>query len=349
MHMADALISPAVGGTLFAVTTGLIGYSSKKLKEKINDSIVPLMGVVGAFIFAGQMINFTIPATGSSGHIGGGVLLSVLLGPYAAFITIASVLIIQAFFFADGGILALGCNIFNMGFFPCFICYPFIYKKITAGGINRKKIVIASTLAVIVGLQMGAFAVVIETAASGISSLPFKTFVLLMQPIHLAIGLVEGIATSAVILFLYNAQPELITSSDDTSEKRPVFSVRKAVIGFIAASIIAGGVLSWFASTHPDGLEWSMFKTAGVEEIESPEHGIYTFFNNLQKSTAFLPDYDFIKPETAGGETPGAWPSVNSGSSVSGIAGGTLTVLLILLAGFILKKRKTVAGNNRDL
>ena len=76
------------------------------------------MGVLGAFIFAAQMINFTIPATGSSGHLGGGLILTILLGPYAAFLTIASVLMVQALFFADGGLLALGCNIFNLGFFP---------------------------------------------------------------------------------------------------------------------------------------------------------------------------------------------------------------------------------------
>ena len=124
MHMADALISPAVGGTMWAASAGLIGYCSKKLKDDLDDRKIPLMGVVGAFIFAAQMINFTIPGTGSSGHIGGGMILAILLGPHAAFLTMASVLFIQALFFADGGLLALGCNIFNLGFFPCFLAYP---------------------------------------------------------------------------------------------------------------------------------------------------------------------------------------------------------------------------------
>src|SRR5574340_236299 len=130
MHMADALISPAVGGTMWAATAGLTAYSAKKLQKELDEHKVPLMGVLGAFIFAAQMINFTIPATGSSGHLGGGMILSILLGPYAAFLTIASVLMVQALFFADGGLLALGCNIFNLGFFPCFIAYPLIYKKL---------------------------------------------------------------------------------------------------------------------------------------------------------------------------------------------------------------------------
>ena len=124
MHMADALISPAVGGTMWAVTAALTAYSAKKLKESANERIAPLMGVLGAFIFAAQMINFTIPGTGSSGHLGGGMVLAILLGPYAAFLSMASILTVQALFFADGGLLALGCNIFNMAFLSCFIAYP---------------------------------------------------------------------------------------------------------------------------------------------------------------------------------------------------------------------------------
>jgi cobalt/nickel transport system permease protein len=344
--MADALISPAVGGTMITVTAGLIAYSSKKLKQNLDDKIIPLMGVLGAFIFAAQMINFTIPATGSSGHIGGGILLAVLLGPYAGFITIASVLIIQAFFFADGGLLALGCNIFNLGLFPCFICYPLIYKKIAGTGIDRKKIISASILAVVAGLQMGAFSVVVQTLFSGVSALPFKTFLLLMQPIHLAIGLVEGAATAAVILFIYNAQPELAAGSFSTGGNSAVSPAKKVIIGVSAAAIVTGVFFSWFASSHPDGLEWAMFKTSGFEEMESPEHGVHSALSGIQEKTAILPDYNFKVTETPVKEgAEEAWPSVNSGTSVSGIVGGILTLILALIAGFILKKRKNVAGN----
>jgi len=114
--MADALISPAVGGTMWAVTAGAALYSAHKLQKEQDDKKVPLMGVMGAFIFAAQMINFSIPGTGSSGHLGGGLLLAIMLGPYAGFITMASILTIQALFFADGGLLALGCNVFNTNF-----------------------------------------------------------------------------------------------------------------------------------------------------------------------------------------------------------------------------------------
>ncbi len=136
MHMADALLSPAVGATFWAGTLAAIGCASKKLKENIDDKMIPLMGVMGAFIFASQMINFTIPGTGSSGHIGGGMILAIILGPYAAFLAMASVLTVQALFFADGGLLALGCNIWNLGIYPCFFAYPLIYKP--TGGKRSK-------------------------------------------------------------------------------------------------------------------------------------------------------------------------------------------------------------------
>jgi len=167
-----------------------------------------------------------------------------------------------------------------------------------------------------------------------------------MQPIHLAIGLVEGIATSAIILFIYNAQPELATGTLEFNEKTAVSPAKKVVISFIAGTIIVGGMFSWFASTHPDGLEWAMFKTAGVDEFEGPEHGIHSLLKTFQEKTAFLPDYGFKVPENAPKEEGEAtWPSVNSGTSVSGLVGGMMTLLLALLAGFILRKRKKITGN----
>src|SRR5512136_2789327 len=156
MHMADALLSPAVGTTLWAGTAAVTGFASKRLKRQIDDRTIPLMGVLGAFIFASQMINFTIPGTGSSGHIGGGMILAVLLGSNAAFLVMASVLTIQALFFADGGLLALGCNVINLGFFSCFLAYPLIYRRLAGQKPSRNRIFIAATAASVAALQMGA-------------------------------------------------------------------------------------------------------------------------------------------------------------------------------------------------
>ena len=338
MHMADALISPAVGGTMWAATVGLTVYSARKLKENLDEHIVPLMGVLGAFIFAAQMINFTIPATGSSGHLGGGMILAILLGPYAAFLTMASVLTVQALFFADGGLLALGCNIFNLGFFPCFIAYPFIYKKITGEQPTQGRILLGAMVSAILGLQMGAFGVVVETWFSGISELPFSTFVLLMQPIHLGIGIVEGLVTAAVVSFVWKAHPETLAMAKSSAPAK-AHSHKPLLIGLALFAVVAGGVLSWFASTHPDGLEWAIKGVTGKEEVEAPKAGAHGVLASLQEKLAFLPDYDFRKPE---GEKEAkkeeSWPDVNPGKSLAGVLGAAITLLLVGAIGFGLKK-----------
>ena len=178
MHMADALIAPAVAGTMYVCSTGAAGYSINKMKESEDMKKIPVMGVMGAFVFAAQMINFTIPGTGSSGHLAGGMMLSAILGPFAGFITMIGVLLIQCLLFADGGLLALGANVWNMAFYGCFIGSFFIWLPMMKGNINKKRITIASIIGCILTLQMGAFSVVLETSMSGITELPFSTFTL---------------------------------------------------------------------------------------------------------------------------------------------------------------------------
>jgi cobalt/nickel transport system permease protein len=346
MHMADALISPAVGGTLWVVSGGLIAFCARKVKQTLRDNLVPMMGVLGAFIFAAQMINFSIPGTGSSGHLVGGLILTVLLGPYAAFLVIASVLTVQAFFFADGGLLALGCNMFNMGFFPIFVGYPLIYRVMAKEQYGSSRAWVGAIIAAVVGLQLGAFSVVLETKASGISELPFSTFVLMMLPIHLAIGVVEGLATAAVVAFVAKARPEALQTAPSPGAS---ISLRPVLIGLAIAAVVTGGVASWFASTHPDGLEWSMAKVSGKEELESPGDGIHQGLAKVQEKTAFLPDYGFksteAAPETvapsehAAAPKPEPWPAVNAGTTVSGIVGGLMTLALACVVGFALKAR----------
>ncbi|MDE5963686.1 MAG: energy-coupling factor ABC transporter permease, partial [Alistipes sp.] len=132
MHMSDALVSPEVAATAGAASLLLLGTAVRKLRRQRHEDerLVPLMGVTGAFVFAAQMINFTIPGTGSSGHLIGGILLAALLGPWAALLTLASVLILQCLLFADGGLLALGCNLFNMAVLSCLVAYPLIFPPI---------------------------------------------------------------------------------------------------------------------------------------------------------------------------------------------------------------------------
>lgn len=329
MHMADALLSPAVGGIMWAAAAATTVYSSIKVKQSLDDSKIPLMGVLAAFVFAAQMINFTIPATGSSGHLGGGLLLAILLGPYAAFIAIASVLTVQALIFADGGLLALGCNIFNLGFFPCFIAYPMVYKIIVGSNPTPARLMTGSLIAAVLGLQLGSFGVVLETTLSGISELPFSSFVTVMQPIHLAIGVVEGLVTAGVISFIWKTRPEILEKAT-TGKPLGALQIKPVLVGLALATMVTAGFISWYASGHPDGLEWSMFKVSGHEELETPT-GIHHSLEGIQEKTALLPDYGFQEtPENDSGRL---------GTSVAGLAGGMLVLLMSICIGMLLKNR----------
>lgn len=286
------------------------------------------MGVMGAFVFAAQMINFTIPGTGSSGHLCGGMMLSAILGPFAGFLTMIGVLLIQCLLFADGGLLALGANIWNMAFYGCFIGGFVIWRFAMKYGINRKKIIAASIIGCVAALQLGAFSVTLETLASGITELPFPIFVGTMQPIHLAIGLVEGLITAAVLCFLYDARPELLWMHQE--QERGKLSYKGTIGVLAAAAVVIGGLLSLVASSNPDGLEWSMEQVSGTTEL-SASGAVHQAAEKIQEFTALLPDYAWKGSEAA------------SGTSFSGIAGGLAVAALCVLfcvAVRIIRKKK---------
>lgn len=348
MHMADALISPVVGGAMWGASASAIAYCCAEVRREADDRKVPLMGVLGAFVFAAQMINFTIPATGSSGHLGGGLLLAILLGPHAAFLTIASVLVVQALFFADGGLLALGCNIFNLGFFPAFIAYPLLYRKIADNRPGRTGITAGAIIAGVAGLQLGAFCVVLETVASGISALPLVPFAILMQPIHLVIGIVEGVVTAAVVSFVYRARPEMMS----VAKGEPLLGatpLRKVTWAFLCLALLLGGLVSGFASKNPDGLEWSVRTLTGREKLEATGIEVHGLLASMQEKLAFLPDYGFSKSgkeftATNAVDVPqviGAKKEEKPGKGVAGVAGGLLSLAVAALIAFMLKLTST--------
>ncbi len=326
MHMADALLSTAVGASMCAVSAAANAYAAVKIKkDDLCEKKIPVMGVMGAFVFAAQMINFTIPATGASGHLGGGILLAAMIGGFPALMSVTAVLVIQCLFFADGGLLALGCNIFNLGVLPCLVAYPMIFKPILKKRITAGRIMAASIAAAIIGLQLGAFGVVLETQLSGITALPFATFTLLMQPIHLAIGVVEGCVTAAVLCFVHKMRPEILESTNNGTAIRHGVPMRNVLVLLAAVTLLTGGMLSLFASSRPDGLEWAIEKT---DLSGSAQEGAAA----NQEPIAVMPDYDF---KDASG----------SGTSVAGLIGGAITFALAGAAAFtvsfVKKKRKT--------
>ena len=331
MHMADAMLSPAVGATMYVASGLVAAYSINKIrKEEDFKKTIPTMGIMGAFVFVTQMVNFTIPGTGSSGHLCGGLLLSSILGPFGGFLSMIGVLLIQCLFFADGGLLALGANVWNMAFYGCFIG-SLIWKLIMKNGMSKTKIILASILGSVLTLQLGAFSVTLETLASGVTQLPFGAFVLAMQPIHLAIGLVEGLITSAVLCFIYEARPEILWNGNNKIEKEARFSYKKTIAILSCLVVIIAGGFSLLASSNPDGLEWSIEKLTGNTEIESKENNVYQTAQSIQDTTTILPDYSFENSDNS------------LGTSVSGIVGCIITVVFLLIVGYIIKlKRKKV-------
>lgn len=352
MHMADALLAPAVAATMYAASAVTVGASVKTLRKDENPAKLPTMAVASALVFAGQMINYTIPGTGSSGHLCGGMMLSALLGPQAGFLSMVVILTIQCLFFADGGLLALGANCWNMAFYGCFVGYyllwkPLIRSKLFAGlgekAGMRIRIVLASILGCVITLQLGAFSVVLETTASGVTELPFGAFVGIMQPIHLAIGLVEGLITSAVLLFVYEARPELLMDVQASGSAQGKCSVKTTLVILAVVVAVVGGGLSLCASSNPDGLEWSMFGNAEAgysdnmgldEEAYGVASGAAETAGAIQEKTAFLPDYAFANSDSA------------AGTSVSGLVGSAIVAgvaILICMAGGFFRKKKITA------
>lgn len=348
MHMADALLSPAVAGTMYVASTAVAGLSVYKLREeskKLQEpdfKKLPTMAVMSALVFAGQMINYTIPGTGSSGHICGGMLLTSLLGPWGAFLSMIAVLVIQCLFFADGGLMALGANIWNMAFYGCFVGYFLIFRPIMRSKMNTKlKLFLSSILGAVVTLQLGAFSVVLETSLSGITELPFKSFVLLMQPIHLAIGAVEGLATALILQFVHQASPDLIR---DCSEEKSKGSYKGTIAVLAITALVIGGGFSLLASSNPDGLEWALFGNSEYSEsvtnmgLDEEDYGTSSSIAdkaaNVQESTSFLPDYAFSSN-----------PDNPAGTVTSGIVGSVFVAVVALglcvAGGAMRKKSKT--------
>lgn len=322
--MSDALLSPTVAAVAGAIAVTLVGVGVKRVGEQadtlspaLRRSLLPMMGVLGAFIFAAQMINFTIPGTGSSGHLVGGILLAALLGPWPAFLTLTTVLIIQCLIFADGGFLALGCNIINMAAMSCLVAYPIFFRLVIQPHASIARLTAASILASVMALFLGAVAVTAETSLSGITALPMRQFLLYMVAIHLVVGLCEGIATAAVLGLVVKFRPDIIEGFDNDS-RQPHHTTGRIIALFAIAALLIGASFSWVASSKPDGLEWSIEKVAKEEVLPLPDTRYHASAAELQEQTALMPDYD---------------------TSLAGILGSGAIIVVVFVVAYIFRHR----------
>lgn len=206
MHIPDGFLSANTWIPAWLVSIGGVGYCLKKTAQILKDRMVPLMGVVAAFIFAAQMLNFPVMG-GTSGHLLGGVLAAVLLGPYAGAIVLTCVLTIQCLIFQDGGLIALGANIFNMSIVGAMGGY-FIYRTIRKILGDNRRIIIAVTFASWFSVVIAASFCALELAISGTS--PLRIALPAMAGVHVLIGIGEAIITSLVVGFISKVRPDLI-------------------------------------------------------------------------------------------------------------------------------------------
>ena len=277
MHLGNGIICPVTGIPMLLAAGAAAFYAYKRAKEDFSKDKIFKTVSLTSLVFALQMINFAIPSTGSSGHIVGAILLAALLGPYTAFLSMCAILIVQAVFFADGGLMALGYNIFNMGFLACFVVYPLLYKPLA----DNKRIFSGAFLASVAALQLGSIAVVAEGFLSGSITSRLADFTLLMQGIHLPIGIVEGIVTGAIIV------------------AAKFVDTKKFFIGISSLAVILAGFISAYASQRPDGLEWSLLNISDSVVMQT-QGSIYTIAEALQAKMAIFSNMPFTLGSIAG-------------------------------------------------
>lgn len=204
MHIPDGFLSAEIWALMWIITMVVMAVAFRKTSRKLGDKQIPLMGVLAAFIFAGQMLNLPVLG-GTSGHFLGGVLAAIFLGPYTASIIMASVFFVQALVFQDGGLTALGANIFNMGLLGTIVGY-YIYvfiKKVS------KNMFVAAGVAAWLAIMLAATATSLELAASGIS--PLSLVLPAMLVIHAIVGVIEAGITIAVMGFVLKSRPDLLS------------------------------------------------------------------------------------------------------------------------------------------
>jgi cobalt/nickel transport system permease protein len=333
MHMANELLSvPVAAGTL-AIAGGCLGFICKKAKQLIDSDKIALMGIMGAFVFAGQMVNFQLPAMpGTSGHMVGAVLLAIILGPHAGAIVMSSVVIIQCLIFQDGGLLALGCNIINMGLVPCYLGY-FIYKRITSGPFNGLRVYAAVMLASIATMEVSAFLVVVQVAFSGVLLVPLGTFLTTMLSVHILVGFFEGFITVAVLGYIQQVRPDIVFGA----LAGKVRLSKKAVLATLAVfAVITAGGISLLACGFPDGLEWSYAERPDqpdFEPIVSNNDSVITRVDELHSKYAPLPDYSIRTSE--GANAAAAW------TSFAGVIGSAATMIFIYLTARLVRKKQS--------
>jgi cobalt/nickel transport system permease protein len=206
VHIPDGFLANRIAVSMDVVSGLSILYAARRAKVDLSGRMVPIMGVLGAFVFAAQMLNFPVLG-GTSGHLVGGALLAILLGPMTGFLTMATVVIAQALFLQDGGLIALGANVFNIGAVTCFGGYA-LFKLLGGGAAGGKRMLFAGFVAGWGSLLASSACCALQMGLSG--AIPLRIGLTTMLGYHAIVGVVEGMLTAGVMSFLLKVRPDLM-------------------------------------------------------------------------------------------------------------------------------------------
>lgn len=265
MHIPDGFLSLPVSLAFWLISILLIGSAVRRLEKTLSEREVPLMGVLAAAIFAGQMLNFTVTG-GTSGHLLGAALATILLGPYPAMLVMTSVVSVQALLFQDGGLVVMGANLFNMAIVGVWSAYAVFSLVRRLAGKARWGLFAGGFAAAWSSIFLAALACALELALSGTS--PANLAVPAMGGIHALIGIGEGLITIGALGFLYAARPDLLSSEN----RQQALNRTVWLGGGIIAVLLT--VFSPLASSHPDGLEWVAEQLQFIESARPPFYEI---------------------------------------------------------------------------
>jgi cobalt/nickel transport system permease protein len=245
LHIPDGFLSTPVSIVCWILSVLVLSIALRRVNTELGERQVPLMGVLAACIFAGQMLNFPV-AGGTSGHLIGGALAVILLGPWAGILVMTSVVAIQALIFQDGGLLALGANIFNMGIVSVFVANG-VYRAIQSFAKGaRWGLIVGGFAAAWVSVMASALITALQLALSGAS--PANIALPAMAGVHALIGIGEGLITVGALSFLAAARRDLLQGPATTASSKGVI-----LGGLVVAALLA--MVSPLASSDPDGLE----------------------------------------------------------------------------------------------
>lgn len=265
MHIPDGFLSLVVSLLLWAVSIVVVAYALRRVGKDLNERQVPLMGVLAAAIFAGQMLNFTV-AGGTSGHLMGAAIATILLGPWAAIVVMTCVVSIQALIFQDGGLIVLGANIFNMGIVGVAVSYMAYTAIMRVARGARWGVFVGGFSAAWLSVFVAALGVALELAISGIS--PANVAIPAMAAVHALIGIGEGLITVGALGFVYAARPDLLSAGTaKTTGSRAIW------IGGLSIALILA-VLSPLASSNPDGLERVAEDQGFLAAAQAPQYNL---------------------------------------------------------------------------